>query len=57
MRRVKTAAVLAFAVALAGCSLFPTPQPPKPGENPLAPFPDGTADTTHGAVGTQTSPR
>jgi hypothetical protein len=52
----KFAAVLALAAALAGCSLFPAPPPPKPGENPLAPFPDGTVDTTHGAQGAQTSP-
>jgi hypothetical protein len=56
MCRVKTAVVLAFAAALAGCSLFPTPQPLKPGEDRLAPFPDGTVDTTHGAAGAQTSP-
>jgi len=52
----KFAAVLALAAALAGCSLFPKPVPSKPGENPLAPFPDGTVDTTHGAQGAQTSP-
>lgn len=56
MRRVKTAVVLAFAAVIAGCSIFPTPQPLQPGQNPMAPFPDGTADTTHGAEGSQTSP-
>jgi hypothetical protein len=52
----KLAAVLALAASVAGCSLFPAPPPAKPGENPLAPFPDGTADTTHGAEGSQSSP-
>jgi hypothetical protein len=50
MRRWKLiAAVLALA-ATAACAYRPT------GEHPLAPYPDGTADTTHGAVGVQTSP-
>jgi hypothetical protein len=56
MGRVKTAVVLAFAAALAGCSMIPPPDPLQPGQNPLAPYPDGTADTTHGAQGAQTSP-
>jgi hypothetical protein len=49
----RCAAALAAAAALAGCSLTPLPQHP----TKLAPFPDGTADTTHGAVGVQTSPQ
>ena len=48
------AALVLGATALAGCAW---PHPPGPGENPLITDPDGTVDTTHGAVGAQTSPR
>jgi hypothetical protein len=51
------AALLALAAALAACSLIPQPAPRRPGENPMITNPEGTVDTTHGAVGAQTSPR
>jgi hypothetical protein len=51
----RSAAVLALAAALAGCN--PPLPPPPPGVNVLAPYPEGTVDTTHGAEGAQTSPR
>ena len=51
----RCAAVLAFAALLAAC--HPPLAPPQAGVNPLAPFPNGTVDTTHGAEGAQTSPR
>jgi hypothetical protein len=55
MSLARCAAALALAAALAGCN--PPLPPPTPGVNSLAPFPDGTVDTTHGAEGAQTSPR
>jgi hypothetical protein len=53
----RLAAVLALSAALAGCGLIPPPNSNRPGENPLITNPEGTVDTTHGAVGAQTAPR
>ena len=50
------AAALLAGLALAGCGYFhPFGQPGGPGS--LITNPDGTADTTHGAKGVQTTPR
>jgi hypothetical protein len=49
-------AALLAGLALAGCGVFhPFGQPGGPGS--LITNPDGTVDTTHGAKGTQTTPR
>jgi hypothetical protein len=44
--------LVAILAALLGCAYRPPP-----GLDPLAPYPAGTVDTTHGAEGAQTSPR
>jgi hypothetical protein len=55
-RRAGAAAALLASLALAGCGVFhPFGQPGGPGS--LITKPDGTVDTTHGAKGSQTTPR
>jgi hypothetical protein len=56
----RRASILAMlAAALGACSVIQMsqPAPRQPGDNPLITNPEGTVDTTHGAVGAQTSPR
>jgi len=53
-RKLFAATLSVFALALGACAYRPPPS--EPGVNPLAPYPEGTVDTTHGAKGSQTSP-
>ena len=49
--------LIALTAVLAGCAMTPAPRTAGDGGNPLITNPEGTVDTTHGAVGAQTSPR
>jgi hypothetical protein len=51
MRPRRLLAAVGLAAALAGCAYRPI------GPHPLITDPAGTVDTTHGAVGAQTTPR